>query len=439
MDDPESTTFIFAYGFTLLLIWLFAHAERNTTLRSQSALERLIDHARPLGHRLITRMFTKRRIILTLGAGDLLAQLGFILIAFRWALRLSQFGKLPTVIGYIIGVIVTLIPLLWIHFVGPSTRVSENISPRQIRIAAPIIMVWMLICWPLIWPLDRYLIHRARHPRSREAHEEALLALVEDDMESGLIEDEKREMISSIMTIDETQVKEVMVPRVDIIAIERSRTLPELLELFAETQHSRIPIYEDRVDTIIGIVHAKDVLQAVYAGHDCKIDTLTVGDFAREASVYFVPMTKRINELLRELRREKKHMAVVVDEYGGTAGIITMEDILEEIVGEIQDEYDVEEELPYRWISERVIEIDASMDITDVNELIGSNLPEENGYETLGGFLYHLFSAVPESGMEARYDNFRFVVRNVSAQRIDKVRVEKCEDEEAAENGGFAT
>jgi len=139
---------------------------------------------------------------------------------------------------------------------------------------------------------------------------------------------------------------------------------------------------------------------------------------------------------LRELRREKKHMAIAVDEYGGTAGIITMEDILEEIVGEIQDEYDVEEELPYRWINEQQVEVDASMDIADVNELIGSNLPEENGYDTLGGFLYHIFSAVPESGMETQYDRHRFVVRNVASQRIDKVLIEKLEPVETAENGG---
>ncbi len=436
MDDPESTTFILAYGITLFLIWLFAHAERNTTLRSQSALERLIEQARPAGYRFLARTTTKRRIILALAIGDLLAQLVFVVVSFKAAGRLINADVLPAIVAYALAGAVTLIPLLWIHFVSPSTRVVEDISLGRVRVAAPIIMVWMLICWPLVWPLDRLLIRRARQPKSREAREEALLALVEDDTESGIIEVEKREMISSIMTIDETTVKEVMVPRVDIIAIERNRSIPELLELFAETQHSRIPIYEDRVDNIVGIVHAKDVLQMVYTDHSQNAGSLTVGDFAKESSVLFVPTTKRINELLRELRREKKHMAIAVDEYGGTAGIITMEDILEEIVGEIQDEYDIEEELPYRWINEQQIEVDASMDIADVNELIGSNLPEENGYDTLGGFLYHIFSAVPESGMETQYDRHRFVVRNVASQRIDKVLIEKLEPVETAENGG---
>jgi putative hemolysin len=428
VDDPESTTLILVYFIALTLAWVFSRTERTVTVRSQAMLERLLEQSRPIGYKLLVRTTSKRRVILAIGIGDLVAQFALIIAAFQTAQEYANQGHFPSVIAYALAVLASLLPLAWIHFIVPSTKATEDIPSKWVKVGAPVFMVWTLICWPLVWPIDRLLVHNARQPEGREAREEALLALVEDDSEEGIIEAEKREMISSIINIDDTTVKDVMVPRVDIVAIEHNRTVSELLALLSDTQHSRVPIYEDRVDNVVGIVHAKDVLQAVYADHEGELADVAVDRFSHEGAVLFVPTTKKIDELLRELRREKKHMAIAVDEYGGTAGIVTMEDILEEIVGEIQDEYDSEDETPYRWLNETSVEVDAAMDIADVNELIGSDLPEENGYDTLGGFLYQQFSAVPESGAVTRYGRFRLVVQNVDAQRIDKVLIEKLGD-----------
>lgn len=432
MDDPESTSLILAYIIALILTWAFTRTERALTVRSQTMLERLLEESRPLGYRLLVRTTSKRRVILAIGIGDLVAQLTLIIAAFHTAQVHANHGSIPLWAAYALAGLASLLPLAWVHFIVRSSKATEEIPSKWVKIAAPFFMVWTLICWPLVWPLDRHLVHNARQPEGREAREEALLALVEDDSEEGIIEAEKREMISSIINIDDITVKDVMVPRVDIVAIEHDRTVSELLALLADTQHSRVPIYRDRVDNVIGIVHAKDVLKAVYADREGKLADVSVDSFSREGAVLFVPSTKKIDELLRELRREKKHMAIVVDEYGGTAGIVTMEDILEEIVGEIQDEYDSEDETPYRWLNETSVEVDASMDIADVNELIGSSLPEENGYDTLGGFLYQQFSAVPESGASTRYGRFRLVVQNVDAQRIDKVIIERLNESASA-------
>ncbi len=427
MDDPESTTFIITYAFALLFTWLFARIERTLAIRSQATIESLLDEAKPWGYGVLARATTKRRIVLSLGVGVLISELLLLTGALMAAHEYVSAGQVHPIVAYLVAAIFALVPLAWTHFVLPSTKVFEEIPVTQVRTAAPFVMFWTILCWPIVWPIDRLLTHLGRRPTGREAREEAWLAIVEDDTDEGEIEAEKREMFSSIMSIGETTVKEVMVPRVDVVAIEHGRSVTELLSLFADTQHSRIPIYVDRMDNIIGIVHAKDVLRAAFAGADEDIRQQSVETFARESSLLFVPITKKIDELLRELRREKKHMAIVVDEYGGTAGIITMEDVLEEIVGEIQDEYDEEDELQYRWINEQMIEVEGGMDIADLNEVLGSNLPETNGYDTLGGFLFHQIGAVPEPGAEIRYGRYRMVVRNVTSQRIDTVLIEKLD------------
>lgn len=233
------------------------------------------------------------------------------------------------------------------------------------------------------------------------------------------LQEEEREMIHGIVELGETEVKEIMLPRPDMICADQNSTLDQIRELVKKTGHSRIPIYKDNIDSITGIVHVKDLF--LREAEEEKITKLT--QFARKA--YFIPETKKIDELLREFKRDKNHMAIVVDEYGGTAGLVTLEDVLEEIVGEIQDEYDMEVP-PIQKLDDRTFRVDANVSIENLNEELGTQIAEK-GFETVGGLIYDLVGSAPEEGKVIEYTSpqgkLKIVVEKVVGQRIKTVKI----------------
>jgi len=244
---------------------------------------------------------------------------------------------------------------------------------------------------------------------------EELPSLKEEGREIEELEEEEKEMIQGIFEFADTTVKEVMVPRIDVISASLANSIDEVLDLIVKYGHSRIPLYDGKIDNIVGIIYAKDLLQNLYQkGKDFNLRKV-----ARKA--YFVPESKGINELLREFKKEKIHMAVVVDEYGGTAGLVTLEDLLEEIVGEIQDEYDKEEQL-VTPLTAGTFAVGAMVSIDDLNEQLEIDLPTED-YETLGGFLYDLADSIPQEGTQLEYEGIRFLIKEVKGQRITKVEL----------------
>jgi CBS domain containing-hemolysin-like protein len=231
----------------------------------------------------------------------------------------------------------------------------------------------------------------------------------------GFIEDKGSRLVRSIQEFGMKKVREVMVPRIDIFALDVHTSLDEIRERVSSAGHSRVPVYDGSIDRIVGMLHAKDLLKA-RPGEAARLDR---GRLVREA--YFVPEGKKIDDLLREFQRGKKHMAVVVDEYGGTSGIVTLEDILEEIVGEILDEYDHEIPLvrqtgPHEYVAAGWAAID------HVNAALGVSLPSDE-VDTLGGFLYNLIGRVPEDGEEIGFDRLRFRINRLEGQRIVEVTV----------------
>jgi putative hemolysin len=282
----------------------------------------------------------------------------------------------------------------------------------------------------IIHPLSNHL-KRLFHPtptEKKKGQSEKEEEIIEKQVESVTatkganeteLEEEEKEMIHGIVELGDTEVKEIMLPRPDMICADQNSNIDQIRELVKKSGHSRIPIYKGNIDNITGIIHVKDLFLKEAQGE--KITNLS--QLARKA--YFIPETKKIDELLREFKRDKNHMAIVVDEYGGTAGLVTLEDILEEIVGEIQDEYDMEVP-PIQKLNDRTYRVDANVSIENLNEELGTKIAQE-GFETVGGFIYDLVGSAPEQGKVLEYKSahveLKIVVEKVIGQRIKTVKV----------------
>ena len=244
------------------------------------------------------------------------------------------------------------------------------------------------------------------------------------EQSEGLTEEET-ERIEGVLDLDRMTAGEVMKPRVDIVAVPVDMPLMEALDVVLREGHSRIPVYEENIDNIVGILYDKDLLRYVRE-NELQV---SLRDVAREA--IFVPEAKRADDLLREFQKRKVHMAIVVDEFGGTSGLVTIEDVLEEIVGEIQDEYDVEEPLIEQKSDNEWI-VDAMLRIEEVNEEVGIELVVDNGTETLGGFVFDRLGEVPELGDCVQTDHIRLEVVDIEGKRIKKVRITRLAGEESS-------
>ncbi|TCW60068.1 hemolysin family protein [Treponema sp. J25] len=230
------------------------------------------------------------------------------------------------------------------------------------------------------------------------------------------LESDKQDMIRGVVELSETTVKEVMVPRIDTVFIALDSPFEEMLEKIAESGHSRFPVYKDTIDNVIGILYVKDLLRQLVKN---KHAPFPIQDILRRP--FFVPETKRIDDLLRELRRKRVHIAVVVDEYGGVSGIVCMEDIIEEIVGDIQDEFDNERE-DLIQLGEGVYLCDARINLEDLSEELGIPLPTED-FDTLGGFVFDLFGKIPVKYEKATYEGHDFIIQEMEGHKILTVKV----------------
>ena len=255
--------------------------------------------------------------------------------------------------------------------------------------------------------------------------EEEIRALVETGQAQGVLERKEQEMISSIFELGDKEVREVMVPRTDLIALDVHMPTSQLLDEITRIQHSRIPVYEGSADEIVGILYVKDVFRRLARGER----DLDIRRIVRPA--HFVPETKKVDDLLREMQRDKVHLAIVVDEYGGTAGVVTIEDLVEEIVGEIRDEYEVEQEhvLP---VSENEAVMDARVPFEDVRETFDLDVEPSEDYDTLGGFITNRLGRFPRAGESIEAGGARFTVESVEAKRIRRVRVTRLAREREA-------
>lgn len=323
----------------------------------------------------------------------------------------------------IVGVVLLSTGLLisLLEFLGESIAL-RNPERWAVRIV-PIVAAIVRLMTPIVWLMMR-IAGRITGGAVGQSHplvtEEEIMTLVDAGEEEGVIEEEEKAMIYSIFQLADTLAREVMVPRIDILAFEDSTSLIAATETLIRTGYSRAPVYSGTIDNIVGLLYVKDLLAAWRQGEQDR----TVAQLLREA--YFVPEAKKVDDLLAEMQSKRVHMAVVVDEYGGTAGVVTIEDVVEEIVGEIRDEYDYAEEMPFQVLQEGEFLFSGRIDLDDVNQITGAQLPKDTS-ETLGGFIYSQLSKIPSPGEVVEAGGLHLVVEDVSGRRIRKVRAHRIE------------
>jgi CBS domain containing-hemolysin-like protein len=245
--------------------------------------------------------------------------------------------------------------------------------------------------------------------------EEEIGLLLDASEQEGIIDEEESDMLHSILRFKKIIIRETMTPRTEITALEKNSTIEDILRIANTERHSRIPVYEENIDNVVGILYLRDLLK--YWGKPPEsIDLMSI---CRKP--FFVPETKNIEELFKEFKKKRTHIAIVIDEYGGTAGVVTFEDILEEIVGDIQDEYDSDEEDIIK-IDDNCYIVDARIGIDEFDDHFDTELPREK-YETLGGFIYHLTGKVPQIGEKVTFEDFVFEINKGTDRKIDKIKV----------------
>jgi putative hemolysin len=326
-------------------------------------------------------------------------------------------------IGYSVGIATGIATLIILVFgeITPKTIALKN-ADRMALVTSPFIDMLANVLQPLIQILTAISLpviklFRASVPDkgpflSREEIR-MLLAVSEKD---GQIEEEEREMISSIFEFGSTVAREVITPRPDMICVEVNESLNKAVNMMLETGHSRIPVYEGTPDNILGVVHSKELLKIISGAQN-----LTLRDFLRP--VLFIPESKKVDDLLHQMLAARMHMAVIVDEYGTTTGLITLEDLLEEIVGEIHDEFEKEEK-PFEQTDKNVWILDAKQSIFDVNKNLDVRIPEGE-YDTISGFVFSILGKVPVVGDVVKYDGLVISVERIHRRRITRVKIVK--------------
>lgn len=416
MDASSYAGTLALVGFLLLLLAFFWGAETALFAANRLRLRNLEEKGNRAARTALSLIKRPARILSALLISNNVVNTGLIVVATT-----AFIGLLGAEYGSLAAFVFSTFLILLVEIVSKSIA-AQHADGVALATARPVTWLSVLLA-PLILLISfatnllSRLFGGRVHPDASLVTSEEIQMLVQIGEEQGVLEQEEREMIHSIISFGDTVVREVMVPRVDMVSIEADAPVDELLSIVREHGHSRIPVYDDNFDNIVGLVHVKELLLGFREGRLVG----KVRDFMRPA--YLVHETNRVDELFREMRRKKMHMAVAVDEYGGTAGLVTIEDLLEEIVGPIQDEYD-SEEAPIKIVNEREALVDGRVHIEEVNEALGLTLPVGE-VDSVGGFLYSRLGHMPALGDRVAYEGVELTVECIDGLRIEKVKITK--------------
>lgn len=420
----EYDIFFYVTAFVILLgsSAFFSGSETSFFSLLQSDIDFFQSSSQKKEQRVAKLMMQPRQLLITIIIGNTVVN---ITIASLAAILTTQFCNkfnFNPEIGILLNIVIVTLVLLITSEVMPKVIAVRNARAFS-RAVSGVLMVIFYLFSPISLVLTRFTrfvqYSVGFSAEISQLSEEELRTLVDVGAEHGTLEKDEKEMIHSIFEFGETTAKEIMVPRTDMVCVELNSTLTQIMELVRTKLLSRIPVYENRIDNIIGILYVKDLLPLLGKR---KKERLDLKKLARPP--YFVPEQKKIDDLLRHFQKERIHMALVVDEYGGVAGLVTLEDVIEEIVGEIQDEHDKESPL-YQKIDKNTFVVDGRMSLEEINDEFHLNLPTEEGVETIGGFLLNILGTLPKEKETTQYGKYQFVVEKIAKNRILKVRIEK--------------
>ncbi len=400
---------------SLVLAALAASAETSLTSISRVRLRQLVEQKVPQAI-VVERLHQDPNAYLST---ILIVNTVAIIVASSAATLLALHLYQQRVAEWLVSLVLSLVVLIACE-ITPKTLALQRAERVALRMAQ--LVAWATwVMRPIVFVLTaitrlilRMLGGRAQ-VRGPFVTEEELKMLVSVGEEEGVLEEEEREMIHGIFEMGDMLVRELMVPRTDLVAIEVNEPVEKAVDLVTKHGHTRIPVYDGNLDHIVGVLYAKDLLRAVVRG-----EHKTLREIARKP--YFTPESNKVQDVLRDLRKNRVHMAIVVDEYGGTAGAVTIEDILEEIVGPIQDEYDIGEEDEIQFISPNEVVLDGRVSVDDVNELLKLSIAADD-YDTIGGYVLNQLGAAPKVGATLKLGNAELRVEAVQGTRIKKVRI----------------
>jgi len=415
---------IFILGIALILLLAFSafFSGSETALFSLSKvdIEKVLKINKNRGKVIKILLQKPRQLLITILTGNLLVNIAASSIATSFVIHLYNKLHYGTLTGWLSSVAAVMSIIILIFGEITPKLMAINYSTGFALFSANKVLVCYKILKPIVALLSFItsklikLFYSSVDTETPFVTREELVAYLKVGHEKGIIEEDEKEMIDGIFKFSNTLVKEIMVPRPDMELLPITAKISEAIELFKETQFSRFPVYERTKDEIVGILYIKDILPYVSKNENKEIKPLL-----REP--YFVPLNKKIDSLFYEFQKKKYHIAIVIDEYGGTEGLVTVEDILEEIVGEIMDEYDVEEE-------DIVVKedgsylVDAIVSIKELNEKLDLGI-EDEGFETVGGFAYHMLGHIPVKGEEFKFNGYVFTIEKIDGRRIEKISI----------------
>jgi putative hemolysin len=409
----EDILLLLLFIICIIFVAFFSSSEIALIAITRAKVRTLVNEGRKDAESLATLKEAPHRILITILVGN--TTVSTLAAAIATAVTISIFGN----IGVGIATVAVVIILLFFGEIGPKIYAAKHTEQLALSVSRPILLLSKILS-PVIWGIDKITGKFGGSATIGETMvtEEEIKEWIEVGKEEGTIEKEEREMLFSVLEFGDTLTREIMTPRVDVVLIEDTRTLDEAMKIFNESGFSRLPVYHDSVDNIIGILNIKDVFSTVFSGkRNISIKELMYDPF-------FVPETKKIDELLKELQVRKIQIAIVLDEYGSFDGIVTVEDILEELVGDILDEFD-QEEPEIQKIGENTFLVNAKMWVDDLNDELDINLPMHESYETIGGLLIDRLGHIPHPGESVHVpeSHVSLVVMQMLSRRVVKIKL----------------